>query len=263
MLLLPCPVLNINGCESGRSNIPQSHTMVVINAAMESSRHRKRRHGTLRHYARRIGWHKALWVVGFVFVFLIVVALILATRMDSGLSSMMLLRKADQTWDSKTLHVVITRFMQDQPNLVHLGRARLLLFEKVCLPCMIQQSTRQFVWIIQTDPHLDKTIRESMIALLRPYPNFFLVGSNMQTQGQTFRTFGTVFLQLPQQLLYTGDMRLLRQAVWMRNRIPLLQTRLDADDALESTYLQTLQDSAEKLLRQNNHGSLCLHKTWA
>ena len=164
-----------------------------------------------------------------------------------------MLRKEDKTWDADVLHIVVTRFMQDQPNLLHLARARLLLFETVCLPTMILQSTQQFVWIIQTDPHLDKDIRHSLTHLLKPYPNYFVVGSNLQIQGETFRTVGKTFLKSP---LYAGNVKLLRQAYYVRNTIPLLQTRLDADDGLEKTYLKTLQDQATKLF---HHSGLDWH----
>ena len=172
---------------------------------------------------------------------------IVLAKTDMLLTSAML-RKEDKRWDADVLHIVVTRFMQDQPHLLHLARARLLLFETVCLPTMIKQSTQQFVWIIQTDPHLDKDIRHSLSSLLKPYPNYFLVGSNLQIQGQTFRTIGKAFLKSP---LYSGNVKLLRQAYWIRDTIPLLQTRLDADDGLEKTFLKMLQDEATKLFHQS------------
>lgn len=178
---------------------------------------------------------------------MLVMVLIVLSRTDTLLTSAML-RNEEKTWDADVLHIVITRFMQDQANLLHLARARLLLFETVCLPTMIKQSTQQFVWIIQTDPHLDKEIRNSLTHLLKPYPNYFLIGSNLQIQGQTFRTIGKEFLKSP---LYSGNVKLLRQAYLLRNSLPLLQTRLDADDGLEKTYLKLLQDEAIKMFHQS------------
>jgi hypothetical protein len=151
----------------------------------------------------------------------------------------------EKSWDSKILHVVLTRFMQDQPNLVHLARARLFLFQKVCLPSMIQQSTSQFLWIILTDPDLDLEIRKALCEIIKPYPNFILLGTNRQIQGETFRSsLGKHFLQVP---LFSGSILKLRQAYSIRDSIPILQTRLDADDALHKEFLEFLQLEAFKL----------------
>jgi Putative rhamnosyl transferase len=161
----------------------------------------------------------------------------------------------EKSWDSQVLHIVLTRFMQDQPNLVHLARARLLLFQTVCLPSMIQQSTSQFLWIILTDPNLDLEIRRILCEILKPYPNFFLLGTNRQIQGETFRSsLGQHFLQVQ---LFSGNIIKLRQAYLIRDSIPLLQTRLDADDALHKDFLEVLQVEAvnlfysEKMVRDN------------
>ena len=151
----------------------------------------------------------------------------------------------ERSWDSKVLHIVLTRFMQDQPNLIHLARARLLLFQTVCLPSMIQQSTSQFLWIILTDPNLDLEIRRTLCVILKPYPNFILLGTNHQIQGETFRSsLGKHFLQVP---LFSGSIVKLRQAYLIRDSIPLLQTRLDADDALHTDFLELLQLEAFQL----------------
>jgi hypothetical protein len=51
--------------------------------------------------------------------------------------------------DYGVVHVVSTRFQQHQPDLLHLGRARLALFEAFCLRTMKLQSSQQFLWIIR------------------------------------------------------------------------------------------------------------------
>lgn len=214
---------------------------------IDSSRLRKRRPAPALRYSRRHDWLKPLWVLGAGCLSVLVVSLLVLSRTDMLLTSA-LLRKDDKAWGADVLHVVVTRFMQDQPKLLHLARARLLLFQTICLPSMIQQSTKQFIWIIQTDPQLDKNIRHALRQLLKPYPHFFLIGSNHQIQGKTFRTIGKDFLQSP---MYSGNVKLLRQAYWVRNTIPLLQTRLDADDGLQKAYLETLQEHATQLFRQD------------
>jgi Putative rhamnosyl transferase len=160
----------------------------------------------------------------------------------------------EKFWDSKVLHVVLTRFMQDQPNLVHLARARLLLFQTVCLPSMIQQSTSQFLWIILTDPNLDLEIRRTLCEIVKPYPNFIILGTNRQIQGETFRSsLGQHFLQVP---LFSGSIVKLRQAYLIRDSIPMLQTRLDADDALHKDFLELLQLEALKLFYSEKRDNL-------
>jgi hypothetical protein len=144
--------------------------------------------------------------------------------------------------------------MQDQPHLLWLARARLQLLTTICLPTMIHQSTTDFIWIIQTDPKLDKEIRNELTHLLKPYPHFFLIGSNQQqqqggTDGGSFRTVAKELLSSP---IYSGNVKLLQQAYQSRNSVPLLQTRLDADDGLHLQYLQRIQQEASQLFHQDH-----------
>jgi len=70
------------------------------------------------------------------------------------------------TWPEPILHIINTRFNQNQGNLTTLARARLHLFETFCLPSMIQQSTQNFIWIIKIDPGLDEKIKHELISLV-------------------------------------------------------------------------------------------------
>jgi hypothetical protein len=60
-------------------------------------------------------------------------------------------RSPFQYWrnDHNVVHVIQTRIMQYQPDLLHLGKARLGLFEAFCLRTMVMQSSQQFLWIIR------------------------------------------------------------------------------------------------------------------
>ncbi|OEU08753.1 hypothetical protein FRACYDRAFT_249658 [Fragilariopsis cylindrus CCMP1102] len=80
--------------------------------------------------------------------------------------------------DNGLLHVVTTRFMQDQPKLHALGKARLSLFEAFCLPTMINQEADNFLWFVMTDPELDHNILLRLQTLLESRPNFYLIRSN-------------------------------------------------------------------------------------
>ncbi len=151
------------------------------------------------------------------------------------------------------LHIVNTRFMQEQGHLVHLARARLKLFETFCLPTMQHQTSRRFLWIIKTDPKLDIEIRNNLVTLLQPHDNFFLVASNqnygIQAEG-SWRDAreGTDVLS---SRIYTGNVTTLQRAHDLRSAKPILETRLDADDGIHKLYLQYIQYSAMKFLVQD------------
>eukprot|EP00804_Cyclotella_cryptica_P025579 CCRYP_002817-RB/>CCRYP_002817-RB protein AED:0.02 eAED:0.02 QI:185/1/1/1/0/0.5/2/1033/421 len=68
----------------------------------------------------------------------------------------------------RLIHILETRFMQNQPHLIELAKARLHLFATICLPTVIKQSAwGEFVWVIRTDPNLDGEIRQNLISLLK------------------------------------------------------------------------------------------------
>lgn len=175
---------------------------------------------------------------------------------------------------------VNTRFQQHVHNLTALGAARLQLFETFCLPSMIHQTSNKietgyrFLWIIKIDPKLDVSTKNKMINMLRPFPNFFLVGSNNNfgasygsgTHRGSWRS-GHAGLDVlygnastpkkgkqhhhlnntkpeEQPLIYTGNVALLQVAHSLRDDKIILETRLDADDGLPLTYLEFVQQSA-------------------
>jgi hypothetical protein len=119
---------------------------------------------------------------------------------------------------------------------------------------MAKQTTQQFLWIIETDPRLDRDVRHTLSSLLKPYPNFFLLGTNLNPTS-SFRDMAKDLLKAR---VYSGNIKLLRQAYLSRNLVPLLQTRLDADDGLQLDYLQRLQDEAQQLFstsKKKNFGA--------
>ena len=73
--------------------------------------------------------------------------------------------------------------MQFQPNLLHLGHARLALFETFCLPSMLSQTNQNFLWVIRTDPDLNPELLQQLIRLLEGRPNFILLGSTDNPPG--------------------------------------------------------------------------------
>jgi len=85
--------------------------------------------------------------------------------------------------DPELIHVVETRFMQQQPSLLELGMARLALFEAFCLPSMLSQTSSNFLWIIRADPKLHPSIVNRLQELLEGRDNFILIGSNNNPEG--------------------------------------------------------------------------------
>jgi hypothetical protein len=146
------------------------------------------------------------------------------------------------------IHIVNTRFMQEQATLTTLGMARLHLFWTFCFPTMIGQSTQQFLWIIKTDPLLctdDNPVFRQLVETVQPYPNIYIVASNnnflISPQLQGCWRDGAEGRDLMQSKIYTGNLTKLYQAIALREERPILETRLDADDGLHHLYLAYMQ----------------------
>eukprot|EP00934_Nitzschia_sp_Nitz4_P001109 Nitzschia sp. Nitz4//scaffold7_size249615//118673//119827//NITZ4_001175-RA/size249615-processed-gene-0.195-mRNA-1//-1//CDS//3329558436//1109//frame0 len=152
-----------------------------------------------------------------------------------------------ETQDRDMLHIVTSRFMQLQPDLVWLGRARMQLFETFCLPTMQVQDVQDFIWFIMVDPELDKELLDRMTELLSPHPNFYVVLMNNRLVSPEFIANNSNDLNFA-----TGDVDLLRLTMLDTNRPILLETRLDADDGLNKVTLRRLREAARKLPDDHN-----------
>ena len=140
------------------------------------------------------------------------------------------------------VHVVQTRFMQLQPHLLHLGQARLRLFETLTVPSMAHQTEQSFLWIIRTDPDLDSSIRTPLIQLLKDLPvNVLLVASNENPEG--FRE-GHCVADITADTVWVGSWPLLQSYHEAAATHTLLETRLDADDAVAVDFVELVQTNA-------------------
>lgn len=146
-----------------------------------------------------------------------------------------------QHWknDLNVVHVVQTRFMQHQPNLLHLGRARLALFETFCLPTIVNQTTQQFLWIIRADENLRQELRESLINTVRGYKNIVVVGSSVAPDGTMFRHNGTS--DITNHSLWYGNMDVVQEYHRASQTRIVVETGLDADDGIALDLLERLQ----------------------
>jgi hypothetical protein len=143
----------------------------------------------------------------------------------------------DLVWDG--IHIVRSRYQQGQPNLMALGWARLALFRDFCLPSMVSQTTDNFVWLIYTDPELNPALLKAMVELLAPHPRFYLIASMQNVLWKAGQA-----QNLTQATVYTGNRTLLERTMAMRDVLPTLETRLDADDALHVRFLDDIQIQA-------------------
>jgi hypothetical protein len=181
-------------------------------------------------------------------------------------------RQAQPPHPRELIHIVHTRFMQHQGNLTTLGVARLKQFLAFCLPTMVHQTTQDFLWIIKVDPLLE-TNSESRSKVLEPLleaiegqenKNVYVVASNYNfnveghvgswrdgQEGEELVWFNSTSKATPTNgkapslaKVYTGDMATLKRAYDLREALPVLETRLDADDGLSRKYLERVQKIA-------------------
>jgi Putative rhamnosyl transferase len=131
--------------------------------------------------------------------------------------------------------------MQQQPHLIDLGLARLKIFEHFCLPTIVQQTSQDFVWIIRTDPELDERLKQPLLELLRDYPNYFVVASNVNPEG--FRHIQSMS-DITEASVWVGDLKQLRNFHAAAQSRIVLESRLDADDGLHTSFVDYMQRTA-------------------
>ncbi|KAL7565284.1 hypothetical protein ACA910_014575 [Epithemia clementina (nom. ined.)] len=177
----------------------------------------------------------------------------------------------------KFIHLLHSRFMQEQGHLTSLAWARLLLFQVFCLPSIVHQSSQNFLWLIKMDPNLNQDVLRHLIAIVEPFDNIYLIASNhnflisqdqpglwrtseireLQSNGDgsssessdptTSQDSGTIGKRI-----YTGNRKRLALAMALANDLTVLETRLDADDGLHKDYMQYIQQQVMKEFHPNN-----------
>ena len=152
---------------------------------------------------------------------------------------------AQRMWRNQfdVVHTVHTRFMQLQPHLIHLGRARLDLFRTITLPSMMHQTTSEFLWIIRTDPNLDGSLLRDLCNEVLKLPNAVLIASN---QNDDDIRHG--IKDVTRESVLAGSYDLIMSYHEASLQKPRLETRLDADDALSSGFLASLQARVAPML---------------
>lgn len=163
---------------------------------------------------------------------------------------------AKQQWKNEhdIVHVIYTRFMQHQPHLLHLGMARLKLFETFCFPSIQGQTSQEFLWMIRTDPELHPTLREGIIRVIRNMTNIVLIGSNDIRKGslpdKNFRSTKAL-LDVSADTVFYGNRELVESYYAAAKNRTLIETNLDADDGLALGYVATIQQ--QTVFHQRQH----------
>ena len=173
--------------------------------------------------------------------------------------------------EPRLIHILETRFMQNQPTLIELAKARLHLLKTICLPTVIHQSSwGDFLWIIRTDPELDDIIKHELVNMLKDagaltkmdengkeHALTYVIGSNdnyivsnSTTLSPMVRPFDirsmlSHALSQPQYIFAgkSSSMQMLLDEISL-DRIGndvIMWTRLDADDGLNVHYMEYIQ----------------------
>lgn len=168
------------------------------------------------------------------------------------------------TEDTTILQIIHSRFMQNQPNLLHLGQARLRLFKHFFLRSLEEQSSPNFCCIIRTDPELHPTLKEQLVTLLQASNlTYILIASNEtpKSQYQVLMDGNTIrpsdvwsgslpavkrYLRLDDHNRDNNRNATLPTNETQRQPSRMIETRLDADDGLHRYFVETIQAEAEE-----------------
>ncbi|KAL3932873.1 MAG: hypothetical protein SGBAC_010647 [Bacillariaceae sp.] len=168
------------------------------------------------------------------------------------------------------VHVVHTRLLQRQPSLLTLGKVRLDIFKTLCLNTISQQSNKQFLWVIRTDPDLDASLRDNIIQSLGGITNVVVIASRENSDGiynGEFREHHAMREFHSDSILH-GNLTLVQSYHEAAKSHILLETNLDSDDGVALTFVENLQavtlESFERDSFKVGWVNLCLgrHLEW-
>ena len=162
--------------------------------------------------------------------------------------------------DLNVVHIIHTRFMQHQPDLIHLGQARMDLFQTFTLPSIQQQTNQQFLWLIWTDQDLHQDLRRQLLDAVDHLDNAVVLGAAPPVKHTNLRNaFGHSLSTLVSHgNVWKNPQSLLDYFKASQTHL-LLETQLDADDSLTATFVDTIQAQAAETVGQ--HEQEFLHKT--
>lgn len=154
------------------------------------------------------------------------------------------------------VHVLHSRFMQLQPDLIELGQARVELFKTFTLKSYHEQSTQEFLWLIFTDPKLSPKILDEMKALLDYDKNVLILGMNTE-----FRDFRDVKWMEKIEKVHHGDIQMLFDYHLVAQNHVFMETRIDMDDSFYHDFMRQVQGVvAQSLVKTASHYKYDLSK---
>ncbi|CAJ1928195.1 unnamed protein product [Cylindrotheca closterium] len=168
------------------------------------------------------------------------------------------------------VHVVHTRLLQRQPTLLTLGKVRLDIFKTLCLTTMSQQTNKQFLWIIRTDPELDPSLKENLLLALEGITNVVVIASRENSDGiynGEFREHHAM-REFNVDSIVHGNLTLVESFHEAAKSHILLETNIDSDDGVALTFVENLQavtlESFERDSFKVGWVNLCLgrHLEW-
>jgi len=139
------------------------------------------------------------------------------------------------------VHVVGTRFCLKQGHEIALVEARLLLFERICVPTMAQQSTDRFVWLVVVDETLAPRHRLRLTTILEAHrgpKDFRVVSLDRETADRDLRAQGH----------HAFGLARLRPRPMEADYV--LTTVLDADDGLPYQALRMIREQVAEAVRR-------------
>lgn len=154
------------------------------------------------------------------------------------------------------LHIIHSRFMQNQPNLLYLGEARLHLLQHFFLHSLEEQSSKNFCCIIRTDPELHPSLREQLVEMLQASNITYILVASNDTPKSQYQDLAQGNIQPAD--VWSGSLEAIQQYLRLANTTTtsgdvmpsrIIETRLDADDGLHRYFVETIQAEADSNYR--------------
>lgn len=115
---------------------------------------------------------------------------------------------------------------------------RLGLFETYCLPSVVKQSNKNFIWILLCDENTPVEYRDRIRAYKNKCPQIELI----QVEEEYAWQFPRIFFEVVAEFL---------EARGAKDGDICLTTQLDNDDALQKDYVQIVQNHVSKIINSN------------
>jgi hypothetical protein len=160
---------------------------------------------------------------------------------------------ATTTWQNQhnVVHVIQTRLFQFQPDFLTLGLARLEIFKAFTVPSLSHQTASNFLWIIRTDPALHPTLKRGLLGAVSHLDNVLVIASNYNPEG--FRGSDAIAnITNDSSSVWAGSWDLLQSYHAAAQFRVVVESRLDADDALSTEFCESVQQQAAEDLKDHD-----------